>query len=54
MARVQHPTAGTVVTLEGDLLERYLAAGWVDLSAQQEPVPLEKPVIKQVRRTSTR
>lgn len=30
--RLQHPTTGTVVHVEGDLAERYLAAGWIDTS----------------------
>jgi colicin import membrane protein len=30
MARLQHPAAGTIVTVEGDLEERYRAAGWAD------------------------
>lgn len=45
MPRLTHPSAGTVVTLEGDLEERYRAAGWVDAdaSAQQEEATTEKP-----------
>ena len=43
MARVQHPTNGTVVSLEGNLLERYRALGWAEPSALQVPVLLEKP-----------
>ena len=39
MARLKHPTVGTVVTLEGDLEGSYRASGWVD--ADSEP---EKPV----------
>ena len=37
-----HPSAGTVVTLEGDLVELYRAAGWSDAD-QQEQAPSEKP-----------
>lgn len=32
--RLQHPERGTVVEVSGELAERYLAAGWVDLDAK--------------------
>lgn len=30
MPALKHPTAGTVVVVEGDLEKRYRARGWVD------------------------
>ena len=30
MAALKHPTAGTVIVVEGDLEQRYRARGWVD------------------------
>lgn len=35
MARLQHPTAGTVVDIEGDLFDRYRASGWLEPGQQQ-------------------
>jgi hypothetical protein len=43
LARLIHPTAGTVVTVEGDLESQYRAAGWFEESDQQEQAPSEKP-----------
>ena len=45
MARLVHPTAGTVVTAGDSLADRYRAAGWgdADASTQQEEATSEKP-----------
>jgi hypothetical protein len=45
LARLIHPTAGTVVRLEGDLEAFYRAGGWADADApaQQDEAPSEKP-----------
>jgi len=54
LARLIHPTAGTVVTVEGDLEGRYRAAGWgdADAPAQQVEAPSEKPKPVVRRKTS--
>lgn len=40
MAKLKHPTAGTVIEVEGDLADKYLSLGWEE----------EKP--KRTRRSS--
>ena len=52
MARLVHPTAGTVVTVEGDLESLYRATGWAEESAKQDEAPSEKPKAP-VRRKQT-
>lgn len=36
MARLTHPTAGTVVHVEGDIEIAYRESGWVDVEEQTE------------------
>jgi len=52
LARLIHPTAGTVVTVEGNLEDRYRAAGWSE-EGQQEEATSEKPKTRRSRKTST-
>lgn len=51
--RLIHPGAGTVVSCEGDLADRYLARGWVDADAPAQPVEVqpEKPKARRARKT---
>lgn len=42
--RLVHPTAGTVVDLEGDLADRYVAAGWEEVDKpKRAPARRAKP-----------
>lgn len=44
MTRLTLPAVGTVVHLEGDLVDAYRAAGWVDAeSAQHDGVLPDQP-----------
>lgn len=46
MARLRNASTGTVVSVEGDLADRYRAAGWVDADAapvEQDEAAPEKP-----------
>lgn len=52
MPKLKHPTVGTVVTVEGDLADRYRAAGWAEESATQDKATSEKP--KQGRRSNNK
>lgn len=49
MTRLTLPAVGTVVELEGDLEDRYRAAGWVDVPAQRAAAP-EKPKTRRNRK----
>lgn len=62
LARLQNPVTGTVVSVEGDLEERYRARGWSEpdtqtrepLAAPEEPVDAPPPEKPATRRTARR